>query len=133
MFSFKIALPYLLSLAKAGLFFIKPVFSKKASSPTKQGEFMSMGLPVICNSGVGDTDFVIDKYQSGVLVDEFNELAYHQAIHQLNKQAFNSVQEIRKGAIDYFSLEKGIDTYLKVYNSLIGVPTPNKEEKILTN
>ncbi|OFY93460.1 MAG: hypothetical protein A3K10_17920, partial [Bacteroidetes bacterium RIFCSPLOWO2_12_FULL_31_6] len=46
--------PLLLSLSHLSIFFIKPVYSKKASSPTKQGEIMGMGIPLICNDGVGD-------------------------------------------------------------------------------
>lgn len=49
--------PALMSMMTASLFFILPAFSKKASSPTKQGELMAMGVPVICNDGVGDPAF----------------------------------------------------------------------------
>ena len=38
------------------IFFIKPSYSKISSSPTKQGELMGLGIPVICNKGVGDVD-----------------------------------------------------------------------------
>ena len=48
--------PRLLATADFGLFFIKPCFSKQASSPTKLGEMLAMGLPVIANGGVGDLD-----------------------------------------------------------------------------
>ena len=50
--------PTYLALSNCSIFFIKPVFSKSASSPTKQGEIMGMGLPHICNSGVGDVDSI---------------------------------------------------------------------------
>jgi len=43
-------------LSNASLFFIKPVWSKKASSPTKLAELMGLGIPVFSNSGVGDVD-----------------------------------------------------------------------------
>ncbi|MCB0756026.1 MAG: glycosyltransferase, partial [Flavobacteriales bacterium] len=39
--------PTFLSLANAALFFIQPVFSKSGSSPTKHGEMLGVGLPVI--------------------------------------------------------------------------------------
>src|SRR5262249_30056579 len=42
-------IPGHLSHAWAGLYFIKPVFSKKGSSPTKLGEYLAAGLPVIVN------------------------------------------------------------------------------------
>jgi hypothetical protein len=50
-----------ISLFDTSIFFIRPTYSKKASSPTKQGEIMAMGIPLICNYGVGDTDEIVKK------------------------------------------------------------------------
>ncbi|MEQ9209860.1 MAG: hypothetical protein RLN96_08475, partial [Pseudomonadales bacterium] len=44
-----------------GLFFIKPVFSKKASAPTKLGEFLARGIPCLTNAGVGDVDEILQS------------------------------------------------------------------------
>jgi len=108
--------PLMISLFTYGLFFIKPSYSKTASSPTKQGEIMAMGLPVICNSGVGDSDAIVEKYHSGVIVKNFN---YSEAITAiLTKQNDFDKNKIRDGAINYFSLSNGIEQYAKVYQSL---------------
>ena len=112
-------LPYLLSTFDIGLFFISPSFSKQASSPVKQGELMSMGIPVITNSGVGDTDEIITKYKSGVLIDSFTVEEYQVAVLKIEDMLLWDKAELRKGAIDYFSLEKGVDNYAKVYASLV--------------
>lgn len=110
--------PNYLSLIHYSLFFIKPAYSKKASSPTKQGEIMAMGKPVVCNAGVGDTDWVINNYHSGILVNAFDDRAYAVAVEQINQTEFDQ-HSIRAGAIDFFSLEKGVDLYVSVYQSLI--------------
>lgn len=110
-------MPYYISLMDFGLFFIKKAFSKKASSPVKQGELMAMGVPVICNAGVGDSDFIIDKYRSGELVFSFDETGYADAINRLRSE-MNHPAEIRKGCIDYFDLQQGIEQYAAVYQSL---------------
>jgi glycosyltransferase involved in cell wall biosynthesis len=112
-------MPLFISISDCSLFFIKPVFSKKASSPTKQGEIMSMGVPVICNSGVGDTDSVIRTWHSGLLVDRFTQENYDEVIDAFCKSKFDPV-EIRKGAQDYFSLEEGVSRYRRVYEMLLG-------------
>jgi hypothetical protein len=44
--------PTAISLFDVSLFFIRPTYSKSASSPTKQGELMGMGKPIICNAGI---------------------------------------------------------------------------------
>lgn len=101
------------------IFFIKPAFSKKSSSPTKQGELMSMGIPVICNSNVGDTDFVINKYNSGFLIDNFDISSFDEVIDEiLSSNSIFDKEKIREGAIEYFNLENGIKKYLAIYNNL---------------
>ncbi len=110
-------IPTLLSLCQFSIFFIRATYSKKSSSPTKQGEIMGMGIPVICNEGVGDTDAIVSKYESGMVISSFDENAYHQAILQLENKLF-SKEKIREGALDYFSLEKGIEKYAAVYSAV---------------
>ena len=66
-------IPYKTRNWNFSLCFIMPTFSKIFSSPTKQGELMAMGIPIICNSGVGDVDFIVEKYQSGIVINDFNQ------------------------------------------------------------
>jgi glycosyltransferase involved in cell wall biosynthesis len=95
------------------VFFILPCFSKLSSSPTKQGELMGMGIPIICNSGVGDVDSIVEKYQSGCVVPKLNQLN----LDELLKNKFDK-QILRKGANDYFSLSKGVDSYHMIYENI---------------
>jgi glycosyltransferase involved in cell wall biosynthesis len=111
-------MPLLISCSQFSLFFIKPLYSKKASSPTKQGEIMSLGIPVICNSNVGDTDTIVSTYQSGVIVHQFTEQAYHQAISQLETGSFRP-DAIRQGAIEFFALSDGVKKYQEVYQTIL--------------
>lgn len=110
--------PALLSISDASVFFIRPCYSKLSSSPTKQGEIMAMGIPVICNEGVGDTDMIVRKYQSGVLVNGFSEKAYSDGIDELLNFR-NAPENIRKGALDYFSLEDGVNKYVNLYKKVL--------------
>jgi len=110
--------PTYLSLSDASIFFIKPAYSKKGSSPIKQGELMSMGIPVVCNSNVGDTDWIVRKYQSGIVVDGLNDLSYEKAVTELLSSHFDTSQIIT-GASEYFSLSIGINAYLNVYEKLL--------------
>ncbi|GAB5418334.1 MAG: glycosyltransferase family 4 protein [Crocinitomicaceae bacterium] len=107
--------PHYISLMDASIFFIKPSYSKKASSPTKQGEIMAMGIPLICNSNVGDTDLIVSRYKAGTVIDEFNHETYQNNIIQ--PEAFDS-KEIAAGAKDYFALEEGVIRFLDVYTKI---------------
>ncbi len=107
--------PLHISLFDQSIFFIRPSYSKKASSPTKQGEIMAMGIPLICNAGVGDTDEIVTKYQAGNVITEFNEKHYLDSIK--NDQSFDKLSTMN-GAAEYFSLEEGVQRYLSVYKSV---------------
>jgi glycosyltransferase involved in cell wall biosynthesis len=108
--------PAMVSLFNYGIFFIKPSYSKMASSPTKQGEIMAMGIPVICNAGVGDTGEIINKYHSGLLVEDFD---FSKSLPYILQQNQFDEDKIRAGAVDFFSLEKGIDKYYDVYCNVL--------------
>lgn len=124
------AVPSLLKLSQVSIFFRKPAFSNAACSPTKQGEVMGLGIPIICNSGIGDTDFVISKYRSGLVVDDFSECAYDLVIEQLDELLSRSPATIRSGAHEFYSLDLGVARYDAVYNRLAPVPVlPVKQEE----
>ena len=104
-----------------GMFFIKPCFSKSASSPTKFAEYLACGLPVIINSGVGDTDLLVRKHRIGVIVDSFTESGYRKAASELKellKEGMVLKNRCRKVAEDYFSLELGAERYFEIYKKL---------------
>jgi len=111
--------PALLSLSDYSTFFIKPCFSKKSSSPTKQGEIMAMGIPVITNAGVGDVKEIVEKYHSGVVIDSFSDHTYREVIQQIDNGNDFDPDAIREGAKDFFSLEKAVTKYLHVYNTIL--------------
>ena len=107
--------PIHISLFDQSVFFIRPSYSKKASSPTKQGEIMAMGIPLVCNSGVGDTDEIVIRYNSGKVISEFTHEAYKKVIEE---NTTYTATEISKGAKDYFALEEGVNRYLSVYKAI---------------
>jgi glycosyltransferase involved in cell wall biosynthesis len=107
--------PSLMSLMSASVFFILPAYSKKASSPTKQGELMAMGVPVICNAGVGDSAAIVEKYKSGWVVKSCEDPDYKEVAENWDKIVSLDKNQIQKGAKDYFSLEKGVESYLDIY------------------
>lgn len=106
--------PAYISISTVSIFFIKPVFSKKASSPTKQGEIMGMGVPIICNSGIGDTDMVIKKYQAGWVVEEFSDAEFDKVIGRLDISLNKA--SIIQGANEFYALQEGVKRYRNVYN-----------------
>jgi glycosyltransferase involved in cell wall biosynthesis len=110
--------PTYLSLAHAAIFLIQPVFSKSGSSPTKHGEMLGMGLPVIANAGVGDVDRIIEETGSGLLIDEFSTDAYNHAIEKIDDLLKIPVSTLQAAAHKYYSLEEGVKKYNAIYESI---------------
>jgi glycosyltransferase involved in cell wall biosynthesis len=111
--------PLLLSLSNFSVFFIKPCYSKQSSSPTKHGEIMAMGIPLITNSGVGDVEKIVTKYHAGIIINEFNDAAYTQAANNIAAgQVYNTVA-IRNGAEEFYSLKTAIEKYIQIYQSIL--------------
>ncbi len=106
--------PSYLALMDCGIFFIKPVFSKKASSPTKQAEMMAMGLPIICND-IGDTGSIVRENELGIALNDFSKKEINRALSAIPELMKIPKDKIRKAAIDYFALSNGIERYAEVY------------------
>lgn len=104
----------------AGVFFIKPVYSKTASAPTKLGEFLGCGVPCLGNYGVGDMAAILEKEQVGVALERFDGPSMRDAIDRLVQ--LTETPEIharcREVALRYFSLDEGVKSYDRIYRSL---------------
>lgn len=110
--------PALLSLSNLGLFFIKPSYSKISSSPTKLAELLAMGIPVVTNARVGDSDRIAERFHVGDIVKEFTEAEFSRVIEGLPKLLAIPSAEIRAAAESYFSLDQGVAAYQRIYTSL---------------
>jgi glycosyltransferase involved in cell wall biosynthesis len=110
-------MPLYISISECSVFFIKPAFSKKASSPVKQGELMAMGIPVICNAGIGDTEAIVKKYDAGVVVSSFSGTALATAVSEVSHKIFDR-RRIIDGAHAFYSLDRGVALYEEVYESI---------------
>lgn len=110
--------PTLISISNVSLFFIKPVFSKKASSPTKLAEILGMGVPVICNGGVGDIDRIVENENVGIAIREFTVQEYQNTINRLADLQEISPQHLRSVSEDLFSLRVGTYRYYNAYKKI---------------
>jgi glycosyltransferase involved in cell wall biosynthesis len=103
--------------------FIKPVYSKISSSPTKLGEVLAMGIPVISNSGVGDVEAIIKETDSGIVVHGFSEDELQKAVDAIGELLNKSPQAIRERSEKIYSLERGISAYKSAYENALSVKT----------
>ncbi len=116
-----------LSTSDAGLAFIKPCFSKLASSPTKYAEYLACGLPLIINRGIGDADLLVTEKKVGALVSDFNEGEYANAasaIESLERDRENTRRLTRRVAEQFFDVRTvGVDRYSRLYEKVFDQST----------
>ena len=106
-------LPRLLGCADVTISFIKPFYSKIASSPTKYAESLAMGIPVISNDGIGDINEITNKLNSGQIVDLNNFDSFsNQNLENIINLGGDSLRLRSK----ILSLDFAISEYKKVYN-----------------
>jgi glycosyltransferase involved in cell wall biosynthesis len=112
------SVPIFAALGHLSIIFRKPTFSTKAACPTKQGELMALGIPVICNANVGDMDMLVKQYESGLIVNTLDDSNYQKIVDELSTSSLDK-DKIRKGALEYFSLQTAISKYKSIYSSLL--------------
>jgi glycosyltransferase involved in cell wall biosynthesis len=114
--------PRYLRAADIAISFIKPCYSKQSSSPTKIAEYLASGLPVVCNTGIGDLDKLIDGNRVGALLREFTPEAYLLALQEVDAMRGdeNFAERLRGVARQQFDLvDVGRTRYRRLYERLI--------------
>jgi len=104
----------------AGIFYIKPIFSKRASAPTKFGEFLGCGIPCLSNAGVGDSESILVGENVGVAIGGFSDEDHERGIQKILRLVKDSriMDRCLEVAKTHFSLGKGVRAYDNLYREL---------------
>jgi glycosyltransferase involved in cell wall biosynthesis len=110
----------LLRQARAAFFLIRPTLAKRASCPTKLGEALASGLPVLANRGIGDVDAVLERERVGVLVEKMNVAGYAEAAAALTRlvEDEDTAERCRRVAERFFALTRGVASYRGLYDEI---------------
>lgn len=78
-----------------------------------------MIILVICNDNVGDTGEIVRKYNAGKVISDFDNTGFESVARNWIKIASIERKIIRSGAEAYFSIEKEMYSYRKIYEKII--------------
>lgn len=81
---------------------------------------MAMGISVITNSGVGDVEMIVNKYNSGFVLKDFSARSFAEVVNAIASGKTFDKAAIRKGASEFYSLAEAVERYRKVYKSILG-------------
>lgn len=114
-------MPAYLSASDAAISFIRPSISKLSSSPTKYGEYLSCGLPLVASADVGDVNVLLSGSDAGVLVSEYSPKAYERAAEVLRGLVVaGSRDRCRELAEQEFSLNgRALPAYRDLYTRIL--------------
>lgn len=94
--------------------------SLTAAMPTKIGEFLACGRPMVVNKGLGDMDQFIEEFDAGVILDGSATNLVESATRLASLIADPEMPlRCRALAEKYFSLEKGATRYLDLYSQML--------------
>jgi glycosyltransferase involved in cell wall biosynthesis len=112
--------PVYLSVTQFALFFIKPTYSKISSSPTKMAEIMAMGIPLICNSGVGDLERQVIQAKSGIVISSFTQQTFVDCVEEIthNSNVYFQKEISLNYVRNYFSLKHGVSLFNEIYKEV---------------
>jgi glycosyltransferase involved in cell wall biosynthesis len=121
--------PALLGTADIGISLRQPGLATMACSPTKVAEYLAVGLPVISNAGVGDTERVLRQADVGVLLEALTPDAMADAVCKLQARLSDAAMESRciAAARRWFDLETvGGPAYVRLYAELMATERDRK-------
>jgi glycosyltransferase involved in cell wall biosynthesis len=104
----------------AGLCILVPSAADVASMPTKVGEFLATGRPVIVSRGIGDLDKLLTDYDCGILVDSPKDDDVGNGARQLVEKLADPElpSRCRKLAEDHFNLAQGLRKLYDIYTQI---------------
>ena len=114
--------PSYLSASDAGVAFYKPALSRLATSPVKLTEYLACGLPVIINSGIGDSDALVTREGLGAVVTRFNEQEFAAVAGVIENLggAERTRKRSREVAEELFDVRKvGVERYARLYEKVL--------------
>ena len=105
-----------------GCFYAKPNLSIKASMPTKLGEFLACGVPILCNPINSDVSELVQKNEVGIISNFDSSTNVDLLYEELYRLAYSDdVQNnCRKIAELNFDVEVGVEKYRMIYRTLFG-------------
>lgn len=114
-------MPNAIRRQSASVMFYATAVSELGRSPTRMGEILGCGVPVVANSGVGDVAGIIRRHNVGILVEDGGEAAMDAAARALMVLLADPdlPRRCRQAAEEHFSLERGAGVYAEIYRTTV--------------
>jgi hypothetical protein len=94
----------------------------KAAMPTKVGEFLASGRPVVANAGLGDLDELLPSFDCGVVLAGRGDREMDRAADEIDRLIgdLDTPARCRALAESHFGLERGVSALVERYARICG-------------
>ena len=92
-----------------------------SATPTKLGEFLATGRPVVVNAGLGDLDELLAGHDCGVVLDSASDAELDRAVAELDRLLDDPKMPMRCRALaeEHFNVDRGVDRLLEAYSRAV--------------
>jgi len=99
---------------------VKPIPTKRYCTPIKDGEYWSLGLPVVIPPGISDDSDIIEQHHAGAIIKRLDDEAYRTAIMEIDnllgsEQKEEQWRRIRNIAVRYRDYTIARTIYERIY------------------
>lgn len=110
-------------------FYASGAASELGRSPTRMGESLGCGVPILTNSGIGDTGELVSQMQVGVVLHDESESALERAADAALAMIGSTdvSNRCRNTAEAIYSLRSGVAAYAEIYARLVKLSAPPVE------
>lgn len=105
-------IPNYLSIADIAFAIREPKWSMQGVAPIKLGEYLLMGIPTIASAGIGDTKQILETVPNCSIFNHESSNRILDTVASIEGLLLSDRNEIRKAAMNYFTIEKSLESYL---------------------
>lgn len=98
--------------------FAKPSFARISMSPTKLAEAWAVGIPAVCNHGVGDVAALVAELEAGMVIDASSDEELCSVIDAFPVLIAKQGLLLREASQSKLGLDIGARRYCYIYNHL---------------
>lgn len=101
-----------------GVIFRDNRMRSKVCAPIKLGEYLASGLPILSMNDIGDTEIILNKYKTGIIIKDENDIKI-KLLEMMDLVKDSDIRlRCRKTAEEDLSLKNSAVKYRTVYDTL---------------